>query len=283
MAVPSATYKTLSSSFIDSICFYLLLQSILIYIFTAVLALASISYLLPRSNPRIHKHQQTFRVPLHVAVAILNAIIFVFFDKTTQSTVSSPLWPEYFALEGFLAHLIWPMCYPIIAAMPLRVAVPVQLLVGSLYISNNKNMCRNALKMYPQTVQMYTMLQNSFSRVTMFLSFSATKSFSSSTVVGGKVAVGSVVIENEAMCSNILLFLEVTMVVVVLSYFLFISELSDRQIYCAVAGKRELQGELRRRRPYAWQIVGEAALAWIVLWNIVMLVSNEWNFRLWNV
>jgi hypothetical protein len=244
------------------------LQNILINIFIAFLALATILYLLPRSSASILKYQRLLRHPIHVIVDILNAITFVSFDQINKFTVSSPLNPEYFALEGFVAHLIWPMCYPILAALPLAVAMPLQLVIGSIYISNNKNMCRNGLKMYPQTTQLYSTVQKYLSRVATSIPFSAY----SIEFIDKKV------LHDEALCSNILLFLEIIMVVVVLCYLLFISELSDRQIYCATAGKRELQGELRRRRPYAWQLLGEAILAWILLWNVVTLISDEWNF-----
>ncbi|KAL4521328.1 hypothetical protein Ndes2437B_g08081 [Nannochloris sp. 'desiccata'] len=250
---------------------------LLLNFIVAFLAVASVFYLLPGTNATVLKYQRTLRLPFHVCIDILNAIIFVSFDKITKSAVSSPLWPDYFAIEAFVAHLIWPMCYPILAAMPLAVAMPVQLVVGSIYISNNNNMCRNAMKMYPQTKHLYTLLQKVLSRIAISLRFSASNYFISKAL-GKKSAVAVAALENDhAACSNILLVLEVSMVVLILFYVLFISELDDRQVYCAVAGKRVLQGELQRRRPYAWQLLGEAVLAWIVLWNVVMLISNDWN------
>jgi hypothetical protein len=213
-----------------------------------------------------------------VLTDIFSASIFVYFDKTTRTVVSSPLWPDYFALEGFVTHLIWPMSYPILAAMPLAVAMPVQLIVGSIYISNNSNMCRNALKMYPRTEQLCTRLHTVLGRVATSLPFSS----NNKTVLGKPVVFleNNDINKNEAMCSNILVCLEVTMVIVVCLYLLFISEISDRQVYCADTGKRALQGELKRRRPYAWQLLGETAVAWILLWNAVTLLSDYWKFRM---
>ena len=227
-----------------------------------------------------------------MAIEIINASIFVYLDNLTSSAVASPLSPEYFALEGFVAHLIWPMSYPIIAAIPLAVAMPVQILVGSIYISNNRSMCKNALKAHPQTIQLYTMLQTFLTRMATSLRFSANNPFSNGnsnpatataapTMFWKKAIVNSQVsIESEAMCSNILLVLEISMLILVFFYLLFVSEISERQVYSAISGERELYGELKRRRPYVWQVVGEMALAWIVLWNVATLLTDEWKLKL---
>lgn len=256
------------------------MQILIINFIIAFLAVASIFYLLPRTNANtILKYQRTLRLPLHVSVDIINAIILVFFNKITRVTVSSPLWPDYFAIEGFIAHLIWPMCYPIVAAMPLAVALPAQLVINGIYISNNKSMCRNAMESFPRTKQLYRFLHKVFSRIiAISLPFSASNYFINKAV-GKNPAAAVVTLENDlAMCSNIFLVLEVSITVLILFYVLYISELNDRQIYCALRGQRELQGELRRRRPYAWQLLGEAALAWILLWNVGMLINNDHIF-----
>lgn len=223
-----------------------------------VLSLSGLLYIAPRSSPQIAKTQRSLRVPLHMLAEVLSTILYVTCSHKSRASVCSPLWGDYTAIEGFLAHLVWPATYPALTAMPLSLAMPLQVVVCAIYMSHNSSMCSMFAQACPKAEQQYQMLQRHLRQLFSGMPLNAP----SRAPVPYKIA-----------CTNVLMYFEIMLLCVFFFFFTFMVEHASRHAYSLATGKRRLQGELRRRRPALWLLVGELIVAGAVTWNAIAV----WN------
>ena len=73
--------------------------------------------------------------------------------------------------------------------------------------------------------------------------------------------------------------MQIMLLCVFFFFFTFMMEHSSRHAYCIATGKRRLQGELRRRKPALWQLIGEVIVAGAVAWNATALWNDIYSMR----
>lgn len=243
-----------------------ILQAYIVGIHTAFLIIACLVYLGPKSNPKIAKVQQTLRVPLHMATHIGGCLVFVVCTQSIESVTCSPFWPEYCAVEGLVMHLVWPACYCALAVIPFSLAVPLQLLACGIYVFHNGALCRNAPEACPLTPEQYHMLHGVFSKIGAAVPFSIPNKLESPI---------------KSDCLAVLTVLEISILVILSFYLSFAVEISSRIAYCVTAQNSVeaiiLELELLRRRIKPLQLLGEALLMCLLVWNIVDLVFGVWS------
>ena len=159
-----------------------------------VLTLSGLLYIAPRSNPRIAKIQRSMRVPLHMIAEILSTVLYVTCNHKSRSSLCSPLWGNYTAIEGFIAHLIWPATYPALTAMPLALAMPLQVIVCAIYMSNNSTMSSLFGQACSNAPEQYQMLQRLLRQLFSGMPFNAPS---------------KAPVRFEVACANVLMFAEV--------------------------------------------------------------------------
>lgn len=159
-----------------------------------VLSLSGLLYIAPRSNPKIATIQRSLRVPLHMTAEVLSTILYVTCSHKSGASVRSPLWGGYTAIEGFLAHLVWPATYPALTAMPLSLAMPLQVIVCAIYMSHNSSMCSIFAQSCPKAEQQYQMLQRHLRQLFSGMPFNAPS---------------RAPVPYEVACSNVLVYFEV--------------------------------------------------------------------------
>lgn len=120
-------------------------------------------YIAPWSGPIASRCRQSLRVPLHISAHLLGAVMLITCNHVPERLQCSPVWPGYIAVEADLMHLVWPACYPSLASLPLSLAVPVQLIVAAIYISQNGYYCGSVGSACENVEEQYSMLHRMLS------------------------------------------------------------------------------------------------------------------------
>lgn len=211
------------------------MQIFLVLALALLILFVSLLYTRVGRNEKVANLQRTLRVPLHAVAQILFALIFVTCSQNPVSVPCSILWAEYCAIEGLVAYLVWPACYPALSAMPLNVSVPLQLIVYSIFMSHNAKMCGNGFAACNGAPRQYKMLQEVMKRL------------ASAFPIGFSTAPP---MENSKYgdCNRILTLIETVLLLVVSFYISFAVEISSRLAYCVATRNGELFVEVWRRK-----------------------------------
>ena len=117
-------------------------------------------YVTPHTSLNITKFQRSLRVPFHLMTEVFGVLVFVGCLTTPEAGMCSPFFSEYAALEALFAHMLWPMAYSLLAAIPLATALPFQMFVLGAYMSHNSTLCMNGYVTCPRSDVQYSMLTN---------------------------------------------------------------------------------------------------------------------------
>lgn len=217
-------------------------------------------YLAPKRNVTILRLRRKFRLPLHMIGHLLVALVFITCSQEVDAVLCSSIWPEACAIEALVLYLIWPACYPVLSAMSLSHALPLQLAVCAFYISHNERMCVTGFIACKNAPQHYLWLRNFLTKIAsgLPLGYGSPSAYSANIY---------------SDCSSVLAFFEVLILVVLSLYVTFAAEISRRIAYCRATNNNILQLELWRRRPQFWQMILEILLAAFVIWHLNMLIK----------
>lgn len=224
-------------------------------------------YLAEYSNPTIVKVQRQLRKPLHLLAHLGTSLVFVVSTQTSESVVCSYIWPEYCAVEFLIFHLIMPSIYPILAAIPLTLALPLQVITCCIYFVHNATMCRTGIAVCKKAPKQYRMLRGIIAKLTFAIPFGAPDSLTSN-------------LPAEADCPTVLSLIEIFLLLIAGLYATFAVEASSRFAYCATRRRTErlvaTRHELAARKSKPWKFIGEALVALLLASNVVSLFVNVW-------
>lgn len=197
--------------------------------------------------------KHALRIPLHVVSYCIATSLFIHHIKLPGMAVCSPFVSEYSALEALAAYLLWPASYPMMAALPLALAVPLQLatFVG-LYFANEPE-CAMGAPICPKTDDQYHL----FNKV--------------ASVIGAGLPVSLPMaseLTDDVTCHNIMTHLKLGISVIISFYVTYYAEISTRKAYALQVGRLRLADELQLRKQQVWQLCGELAVALILAWHL---------------
>lgn len=225
------------------------------------LSLVMLLYLIPRRYTTALYYQRKLGVPLHIIAHVGGSFVFIVCSQTVKSVACSPFWADYCAVEGLIAHLLWPCLYPMFAGIPLSFTVPLQVFTCIIHVAHNPTLCRNGYLACSKAGEQYAMLRNVLAK------------FASSTPFANP---DQMEIPFQADCPTVLGLMAATMLLVVSLYVTFAVELSSRMAFCVTTRIPILHVELWRRKPQAWQLVSESMVALMLAWYVMSLLTNIW-------
>lgn len=214
-------------------------------------------------NENMAKLQRKFRVPIHIFAQVLCALLSVTRSRNSKNLFCSSFGPEYCPLEPLVTFLIWPASYPVFAAAPLFLSLPLQLLLCAIYMPHNRKICSIVSSACEQSGQQCSIFKRLLNKLALVLPF-------------GLNGTRDVHFPREMECQRLLLLAEVVVLVIISSYISFGVELARRLAYCVASERYELQFELWRRRTPAWKIVLEIIVASALAWKFLILVNILW-------
>ena len=229
----------------------------LVWYLTALNAICMLFYFLRQDKSA---WQRRLRVPLHLLSYLSFQLLFPQYGTLPGMVKCSSIWERYCAVEALLAHLLWPAAYPAMAAMPLSLVLPLQAATCAMYYSTIPKMCHYSVVECAGTRQQYNSLHRTLTRLANSLPFGL-------DVLTGDRAF-------EIKCSTVLTLLVTGTMMIFSLYLAFATELNARQAHAQQVGDRQLHGELRRRQPAVWQILGEVLLATLLVWNVAGMVLD---------
>ena len=204
--------------------------------------------------------QRTFRIHLHTVTHVLSAVLFVASSRRATNPLFTSFWPRFTPIESLLSFGIWQASYPVLAATPLALSLPLQLFTLAVYIPHNRTLCSAPLGVGEHTVSVYAILQRIANKLALILPFSlnSTKHMHFS---------------RDLECHTLLVLTEVALLIIVSSYLCFGMELARRLAFCAATERYELQFELWKRRTPVWKMIMEVIVASSLAWNMKALLT----------
>ena len=191
----------------------------------------------------------------------------VFVACTQKSASCSPIWPDYCAVELLFVHFIFPTLVPVLAGLPLTLAMLLQLSTCFIYFGHINTMCYAGITDCKGAAYQYQMLRGLIAKLSYIIPFAAPDVLNSN-------------LPPEVHCPPVLALIIFSLLFIISSYITFTVEVSTRSAYCAARRRshehRALGFELHKRKPKPWQIVLEIFMAIFLTANILTLMVNVW-------
>eukprot|EP00890_Picochlorum_soloecismus_P002166 jgi/Picsp_1/2950/NSC_01174-R1_---NA--- len=206
--------------------------------------------------------QSILRLPLQIFTYSLAMVMFSHHIGLDNMGACSPFVKEFSALEALVVYLTWAAVYPVMAAIPLAHALPLQ--VGSFVglVSASWKECQMGDEC-AKTDHMYWLYSKTASKMAFFLPITIP--------LDGDFAI-------DLDCMVVMNFVKFFVVVVLSFYLTYISELSTRESYALERGYIVVSHELSKRKPYRLHSLLEIFVVGCLSWHIVLFMQQIPDF-----